>query len=109
MNMLKVRPSSSRPGWVCQPLPGGGGVGWPAEREPSIEAKHIDGPLLIFRNGELHWLTLWERLLFKLGMTDAKALERKHRPHLVEWADNRGNTTDHKGGYQDEANPTSRT
>lgn len=88
MNMLKVRPMASREGWVCQPAPGGGAVGWPANSEPSISALHIDGPLLHFRNGELHWLTLWERLLFRMGWTDAKTLERKHRPHLAEWAEN---------------------
>lgn len=71
-----------RPGWVCEPEPGGGFVGWPSDSEPSIQANHIDGPLLHFRNGELHWFTLWERFLFAIGRIDAESLEAKHRPHL---------------------------
>ena len=71
-----------RPGYRYEPAPSGGFIGYPAEAQPVINRKHIDGPLLYMRNGEMHWLTLWERLLLWLGKTDAMALERKHRPHL---------------------------
>ncbi len=59
-------------------------IGYPADAQPSINRRHIDGPLLYLRNGEMHWLTLWERLLLLLGKVDALALERKYRPHLSE-------------------------
>jgi hypothetical protein len=73
-----------RQGYRYQPAPGGGMIGWPADARPSINRKHIDGPLLRMRNGELHWLTPWERLLLRLGKTDALVLERKYRPHLAQ-------------------------
>ena len=46
--------------------------------EPNIHWKHIDGPLLVMRDGQMHWLTLWERLCCALGWHDARSLERKH-------------------------------
>ena len=72
-----------RPGFRYANVPGGI-VGWPDCSRPTINVNHIDGPVLWMRNGEMHWLTLWERLLLWLGKTDALALERKHRPHLSE-------------------------
>jgi hypothetical protein len=59
------------------------GVGFPIDSRPSIQPNHIDGPLLTFRDGQMHWLTPWERVLFALGMTDAEKLERKRRPNLM--------------------------
>jgi hypothetical protein len=59
------------------------GVSFDPKATARINPKHIDGPLLIFRDGQMHWLTLWERFLLRLGMTDAKKLERKRRPNLV--------------------------
>jgi hypothetical protein len=73
-----------RPGYRYENAPGGGWIGWPENARPSINRRHIDGPLLYLRNGEMHWLTLWERLLLWLGKTDALALEKKYRPHLSE-------------------------
>lgn len=73
-----------REDWECEDAPSGGFIGWPKDSRPSIQAHHIDGPLLHFRNGELHWLTPWERVLLWFGKTDAYALECKHRPHLAE-------------------------
>lgn len=61
---------------------GGGYIGWPANSEPRIQA-NVDGPLLVMRNGELHWLTWRERLALFLGTTDAARLERKYRPQLA--------------------------
>ncbi len=59
------------------------GVSFPAEAKPCILVNHIDGPLLIFRDGQMHWLTLWERFQFWLGFTDAEKLEKKRRPNLT--------------------------
>jgi hypothetical protein len=70
-----------RPGYCYEPAPGGGFIGYPQTARPHIRA-NIDGPLLVMRNGEMHYLTTWERILFRLGKTDALALEQKHRPHL---------------------------
>lgn len=53
------------------------------DRQPSIVPHHIDGPLLYFSDGQLHWLTIWERILFHFGWTDAERLQRKLRPRLT--------------------------
>jgi len=52
---------------------------------PSFVMKHIDGPLLVFRDGQMHWLTLWERFLVWAGRQTAESLERKRRPNLLKW------------------------
>ncbi len=62
------------------PLPG---VGFQAMSRPQIMRGHIDGPAIVFRDGQMHWLTLWERVLLMLGATDAIAIERKRRPNLL--------------------------
>ena len=59
------------------------GIGFCAIRQPHVTAGHIDGPLLHFSDGQLHWLGLWERVLFFFGMTDAEKLQRKLRPRLT--------------------------
>jgi hypothetical protein len=51
-----------------------------AVRTPRIQMNHADGPLLIQSNGELHWLTFWERVALFFGKTDAEALDKKHAP-----------------------------
>lgn len=76
------QPHPTRPGWIGVPAAGGGYMFWKEVCRPSIRPNHIDGPLLTFSDGQLHWLTLWERFLFALGMTDAEKLERKRRPLL---------------------------
>lgn len=53
-------------------------ISYPKDSRPHINRHHIDGPLLCLRDGRMHWLTLWERLLLALNKTDALALERKH-------------------------------
>jgi hypothetical protein len=73
-----------RPDYRYEKAPGGGYIAFAATSRPYIKARHIDGPLLVMRNGEMHWLTWRERLLLWLGKTDALALERKYRPHLAE-------------------------
>ncbi|MDE2100304.1 MAG: hypothetical protein KGL39_23840 [Patescibacteria group bacterium] len=57
-------------------------VAYATTSRPHLTMNHIDGPLLCMRNGELHWLTLWERLRVALGLDDAMSLEKKHRPWL---------------------------
>lgn len=71
-----------RPNYNYEKLPDGGVLGWPKSARPSLNRKHVDGPLLTMRNGELHWLTFRERISLRFGKTDAIALERKYRPDL---------------------------
>lgn len=71
-------PELQRPGYVYNAH----GIGYPASSRPEIVWKHIDGPLLHYRDGQLHWLTLWERLRCWLGLDDALSLEAKRRPEL---------------------------
>lgn len=59
------------------------GVAYKEYRPPSINEHHIDGPLLYFSDGQLHWLTFWERVLFRLDLTDAMELQQKLRPRLT--------------------------
>lgn len=80
-------PNPSRPGSLCEPSPGGGYHGWPSDSRPTIKWNHIDGPMLRFRNGEIHWLTWQERFRCWMGWEDALSLERKHRPHLAKAAE----------------------
>lgn len=58
-------------------------VGYPLNARPSISRK-VDGPLLVMRNGECHFLTWRERISYFFGRTDAAKLEAKYRPHLAE-------------------------
>jgi hypothetical protein len=76
------QPHPDRPGWLCQRAPGGGFIAWQADVRASIKPNHIDGPVVRFRNGEMHWLTFCERVLFRLGRIDAADLEYKYRPEL---------------------------
>jgi len=71
-----------RDGWIYEEF-GGGYVGYREDARPDIVWKHIDGPLLYFRNGELHWLTWRERFRCWMGWDDALTLEAKYRPHLA--------------------------
>ncbi len=59
-----------------------GTVGYPSNSRPLLNMKHIDGPLLTFRDGQLHWLTWKERVLVWFKREDAFSLERKLRPDL---------------------------
>ncbi len=47
----------------------------PPIREPRIVREHIDGPYIRHLDGTLRWLTLWERLLTKIGTWDAWDIE----------------------------------
>ena len=54
------------------------------DAEPTIIWKHIDGPMLRMRSGQIHWLTLWERLRCWMDLDNAFTLERKYAPEFVE-------------------------
>jgi hypothetical protein len=43
--------------------------------EPFIQWNHMDGPLLVRSDGQVHWLTWGERISVRLGLTDAKRLD----------------------------------
>jgi hypothetical protein len=45
--------------------------------------QHREGPMLVFSDDQLHWLTTWERILFWFGLTDADRLQSKRRPNLM--------------------------
>lgn len=57
----------------CPPSPSG--ISYPDTSRPNITPNHIDGPLLVMRDGRCHWLTRWERVLLFFGQTDAQTLE----------------------------------
>lgn len=59
------------------------GVSFPANSKPSIKRRHIDGPLLTFSDGQMHFLGPWQRIQLALGFTDADKLQRKLRPNLT--------------------------
>ena len=46
---------------------------------PYVQWNHIDGALLHLRNGELFWLSWWDRIQLRLKWTDVYALESKYR------------------------------
>ena len=57
-------------------------VGYPSSSKPRLTMKHIDGPFITYRDGQLHWLTLRERFRVWIGWENAETLERKRRPDL---------------------------
>lgn len=46
--------------------------------EPHIQWNHVDGPLLVCRDGTPHWLTMVERLWLRLELTTLEQLDAKH-------------------------------
>lgn len=82
MRDLRVFPGP-RLGTLCEGSPGGGFTCWDATAQPSINWKHVDGPYVHFRNGEMHWLTWRERWQAWRRKIDAFDLEVKYRPHLA--------------------------
>ena len=57
-------------------------AGFPATSRPRLTVRHVDGPLLTFRDGQVHWLTFKERLLVWFGQETALSLEMRLRPDL---------------------------
>lgn len=54
----------------------------PGQVRPWVMVGHIDGPLLHFSDGQMHWLTIWERIQHRFRWTDADKLQKKLRPRL---------------------------
>lgn len=82
-----LRWSGERDGWVTNEI----GISWPSPLpKPRINAKHIDGPVLFFSDGQMHWLTVVERVMVRLGIHNAESLQVKHRPNLTKWLTNPG-------------------
>lgn len=50
---------------------------------PIIIPNHIDGPVLVFSDGQMHWLSIAERLMVRFGMHDADSLQATLRPNLT--------------------------
>lgn len=80
---LPTFPHPSRKGWLCHEAPGGGFIGWEDGQGPEIFRHHIDGPVIVFSDGQMHWLTLLERAQLAFGLTDATKLQAKRRPMLM--------------------------
>jgi hypothetical protein len=58
------------------------GIGYHKDARPYIKWEHIDGPLLVYSDGQMHWLTLWERFRCWLGKDDAESIQAKRRDDL---------------------------
>lgn len=48
---------------------------------PYINMRHIDGPFIYMRNGNIKWLSIWDRVLLFFGFTDKYKLEDKYFFH----------------------------
>lgn len=49
-----------------------------AGAEPHIKWNHVDGPMLTCRDGSAHWLTMWERFLFRAGFLTLEELDKRY-------------------------------
>ena len=55
------------------------GVSVDPQGEPfHLKANHVDGPVLVTSNREPVWLTYWERLQLRFGLTTLAELNTKH-------------------------------
>jgi hypothetical protein len=61
------------------------GITFSMSLRPSFVMKHIDGPMIVFRDGQMHWLTFGERFLVWIGCATPESIERKRRPNLVKY------------------------
>lgn len=53
-------------------------ISYPEDSKSEIQWDHIDGPLFHGKDGCLHWLTLVETLMFRVGLMSISDLERKY-------------------------------
>lgn len=67
---------------------------FPPITQPSINRKHVDGPYLNCLGGGMHWLTLWERLLTKLGIWNAWHIEDRIERGVTGFGANRSDRHD---------------
>ena len=49
------------------------------DARPYVKWKHVDGPLLVCRDGLMHWLTWRERIWAWWTSADAEAIEKRVR------------------------------
>jgi hypothetical protein len=54
------------------------GHSYPSDSKPHIKWNHVDGPLLICRDGTPHFLSAWERFLFRANFLTIEELDRRH-------------------------------
>jgi hypothetical protein len=78
--MMGIKATRSDAQYFDGPL---NGLSFPIDSRPSIKWRHIDGPLLTFSDGQMHWLTLRERVRVCLGLEDEHTLQANHRPRLT--------------------------
>ena len=50
----------------------------PPTDDPMIVWNHVDGPLLICKDGTPHWLSLFERLMVRANMMTITHLDQKY-------------------------------
>ena len=60
-----------------------GGAQFERIAKPSFNMMHIDGPVITFSDGQMHWLTWRERIAVRLGWETAHSLQIKLRPKLT--------------------------
>jgi hypothetical protein len=53
-------------------------IQYTADSKPHIKWNHIDGPLLVCRDGIPHWLTMREQLWLRMGFTNINQLDEKY-------------------------------
>jgi len=58
-------------------------VSYPISSRPHIVWRHIDGPLLCGRHGELHWLTINERIFVCLGLDDEATFKENCEKQMI--------------------------
>lgn len=58
-------------------------ISWQRVEEPVFILDHIDGPVIHFSDGQMHWLTLCERWRVWRGQETAASLQKKLRPNLT--------------------------
>jgi hypothetical protein len=53
-------------------------IQYPADSKPHIKWHHVDGPLLICRDGTPHWITKTELLWLRMGFMNINTLDEKY-------------------------------
>lgn len=51
---------------------------YPANTETHIQWDHVDGALLVCRDGTPHWLTNAEKIWLRMGFTSLQQLDEKY-------------------------------
>lgn len=48
---------------------------------PVVEWGHVDGPLMSWA-GQMHWLTIWERVRISLRLSSVESVAKARFPHI---------------------------